>query len=33
VLEELSRGFEVLEKYELEPFDRDHLFVVLRKMD
>jgi fibrillarin-like pre-rRNA processing protein len=30
VLEELSTKFEVLERYELEPFDKDHLFVVLR---
>lgn len=32
VLDELGRSFEVLEKYELEPFDKDHLFVVLRKI-
>ncbi len=30
-LKKLSAYFEVLEKYELEPFDHDHLFVVLRK--
>jgi fibrillarin-like pre-rRNA processing protein len=30
VLDELSSKFEVLEKYELEPFDKDHLFVSLR---
>jgi fibrillarin-like pre-rRNA processing protein len=31
VLKELSTHFEVLEKMKLEPFDKDHLFVVLRK--
>lgn len=30
VIDELSSRFEILEKYELEPFDKDHLFVVLR---
>jgi fibrillarin-like pre-rRNA processing protein len=30
VLRTLETKFEVLEKYELEPFDKDHLFVVLR---
>jgi fibrillarin-like pre-rRNA processing protein len=30
VLDELSGKFEVLERYELEPFDKDHLFCVLR---
>ena len=30
VLDELSGKFEVLEQYELEPFDKDHLFVVLK---
>ncbi|HIH23224.1 TPA: fibrillarin-like rRNA/tRNA 2'-O-methyltransferase [Candidatus Micrarchaeota archaeon] len=31
VLDSLSTHFEVLEKMKLEPFDKDHLFVVLRK--
>ncbi len=31
VLKELSTHFEILEKMKLEPFDKDHLFVVLRK--
>ncbi|HSB47649.1 MAG TPA: fibrillarin-like rRNA/tRNA 2'-O-methyltransferase [Candidatus Bilamarchaeum sp.] len=30
VLKALEREFEVLEKIRLEPFDKDHLFVVLR---
>ncbi len=30
-LKKLEQHFEILEKYELEPFDKDHLFVVLRK--
>ncbi|MDO8554505.1 MAG: fibrillarin-like rRNA/tRNA 2'-O-methyltransferase [Candidatus Micrarchaeota archaeon] len=30
-LMELEKYFEILEKYKLEPFDKDHLFVVLRK--
>lgn len=30
VIQELSGTFEVLEKIRLEPFDKDHLFVVLR---
>jgi fibrillarin-like pre-rRNA processing protein len=30
VLAVLETKFEVLERYELEPFDKDHLFVVLR---
>ncbi len=30
-LAKLAKYFEVLEKMELEPFDKDHLFVVLRK--
>lgn len=30
-LKELEPHFEILEKYKLEPFDHDHLFVVLRK--
>jgi fibrillarin-like pre-rRNA processing protein len=30
VLSILETKFDVLEKYELEPFDKDHLFVVLR---
>jgi len=30
VLRKLETGFEVLEKIKLEPFDKDHLFVVLR---
>ena len=30
-LKELEKHFEILEKYKLEPFDKDHLFVVLRK--
>ena len=30
VLKKLEARFEVLEKYGLEPFDKDHLFVVLR---
>jgi len=30
VLAKLAEKFDVLEKYELEPFDKDHLFVVLR---
>lgn len=32
VLKELERCFEVLEKMKLEPFDKGHLFVVLRKL-
>jgi len=31
VLEELSVEFELLEKMKLEPFDKDHMFVVLKK--
>ncbi len=31
VLKELSTHFEILEKMKLEPFDKDHLFVVLKK--
>jgi fibrillarin-like pre-rRNA processing protein len=31
VLDELDPYFEVLERYELEPFDKDHLFLVLKK--
>lgn len=30
-LKRLEAHFEVLEKYELEPFDKNHLFVVVRK--
>jgi len=30
VLKKLEERFDVLEKFELEPFDKDHLFVVLR---
>jgi len=30
VLEKLDPKFEVLERYELEPFDKDHLFLVLK---
>ena len=30
-LSKVSQSFEILEKFELEPFDKDHLFVVLRK--
>jgi fibrillarin-like pre-rRNA processing protein len=30
VLEKLGQDFEVLEQFKLEPFDKDHLFVVLR---
>ncbi|MEK6982241.1 MAG: fibrillarin-like rRNA/tRNA 2'-O-methyltransferase [Candidatus Micrarchaeota archaeon] len=30
-LNEVSVYFEVLEQFELEPFDKDHLFVVLKK--
>jgi fibrillarin-like pre-rRNA processing protein len=30
VLAILEKKFDVLEKYGLEPFDKDHLFVVLR---
>jgi fibrillarin-like pre-rRNA processing protein len=30
VLKELDAKFEILETYELEPFDKDHLFVVLK---
>jgi len=30
VLKKLETKFDVLEKYELEPFDKDHLFVVLK---
>lgn len=30
-LAKLVKHFEILEKIELEPFDKDHLFVVLRK--
>ncbi len=30
VLEKLEKHFEVLEKIKLEPYDKDHLFVVLR---
>ena len=30
VLKQLEQHFEVLEKYKLEPFDKDHMFVVLR---
>ena len=32
VLDELAPHFEVLERYELEPFDKDHLFLVLKFM-
>lgn len=31
VVAKLEKHFEVLEKFKLEPFDKDHLFVVLRK--
>jgi fibrillarin-like pre-rRNA processing protein len=31
VLEELSEEFELLEKMKLEPFDKDHMFAVLRR--
>lgn len=31
VIKELETHFEVLEKMKLEPFDKDHLFVVLKK--
>lgn len=31
VISQLQRSFDVLEKIRLEPFDRDHLFLVLRK--
>lgn len=31
VLSKLEPYFEILEKFKLEPFDKDHLFVVLRK--
>ncbi|MBS3067148.1 fibrillarin-like rRNA/tRNA 2'-O-methyltransferase [Candidatus Micrarchaeota archaeon] len=31
-LRKLSEFFEVLETFELEPFDKDHLFVVLKKL-
>ncbi len=30
VVKKLETRFEVLEKYELEPFDKDHLFVILK---
>jgi fibrillarin-like pre-rRNA processing protein len=30
VIKKLETEFEVLEKYKLEPFDKDHLFLVLR---
>ncbi len=33
VLDTLSPYFEILEKIRLEPFDKDHLFVVLRKKE
>ena len=33
VLGKLEKEFEVLEKIKLEPFDKDHLFVVLEKRD
>jgi fibrillarin-like pre-rRNA processing protein len=32
-LRQMSANFEILEKYELEPFDKDHLFVVLKKLE
>lgn len=31
-LKKLSAGFEVIEKIELEPFDKDHLFIVAKKL-
>jgi fibrillarin-like pre-rRNA processing protein len=30
VVKKLETAFDVLEKMKLEPFDKDHLFVVLR---
>ena len=32
VLEKLGKHFKILESYELSPFDKDHLFVVMRYM-
>ena len=32
VLAELKKKFELLESYTLEPFDKDHLFCILRKI-
>ncbi len=31
VLKKLKEGFEIIEQVELDPYERDHLFVVLRK--
>ncbi|MEM3555232.1 MAG: fibrillarin-like rRNA/tRNA 2'-O-methyltransferase [Candidatus Micrarchaeia archaeon] len=32
ILDRLSKKFEILETHELSPFDKDHLFVVMRKI-
>ncbi len=31
ILEKLKKDFDILEYFELEPYDKDHLFIVLRK--